>query len=852
MTELRPVPTGWWGTAFFLLRAARVRARGRRRRQRELTGRAAGRTRRRGVLGDVISLAVALLMSASAAYVVGGVVRVGQQVAAEQRGLLPVDHWFIARVGEAQAAGQAAGTWPGGAEAALRDALDQETTELAGFDAARRAATRQALLAAAQGGGAAFVPRGEAVPGLAASAPAGLPAVLGSLALLLWFTGLVFAGEGLELDVGRRRHPMWEWLFSHPVRPSAVFAAEMLAPVAANPAYWTAPLVPGVLYAGTYGFWPGVLAAVLVGVPVTLAAAFFGKALEVAVTLRTAVRSRGALIGLMTWLGTAASAFPVVLAFTLDGTARSIAYAVGPLAGLPWPWLGWFLGLRDEGEPSFLLGVAFCVAASAAVMAAAVASSAWSTARGLAGKVGPRDAAPARQARFNGRNALFRKELAWFTRDRSALVQVILVPATLAGFQVFNLHRLMTEVETGWHILCGIGILLGTYFLAILGPKSLASEGGTLWLAMTWPHGMESLLRAKARLWAGLASIPAGLAMAYAAWLFPADRWNVALVALGWAVFAQSMAVKAVTLAQVTSESGETEKVPAGRRWAVQLGTFAFAGSVLTRQAGPAIAGIVFSVATAVAMWQNFRARLPFLLDPWSERLPKPPTSMHAMVAISAMIEVGAVLNGTVAAVGGQDAARVGFAVSYGVAAMGVSVCTAVFLLRRGVAWSDVWTWPAGDPALPSGRRSVRAWVPSLLAGIGAGLALGLLGCGYLAALEHLPWTAKALGQARAAAAGHVVQVSFLVAAVLFAPVAEEFLFRGLLFRALARDWTGWHAVGGSAVFFASYHPMMSWLPVCTLGVACAVLFKRTGRLAATVVLHATYNAVVLGWQMLG
>ena len=35
---------------------------------------------------------------------------------------------------------------------------------------------------------------------------------------------------------------MWEWLLSHPVRPLASFAAEMLAPMMANPIYLAAPV----------------------------------------------------------------------------------------------------------------------------------------------------------------------------------------------------------------------------------------------------------------------------------------------------------------------------------------------------------------------------------------------------------------------------------------------------------------------------------------------------------------------------------------------------------------------------------------------------------------------------------
>ena len=80
------------------------------------------------------------------------------------------------------------------------------------------------------------------------------------------------------------------------------------------------------------------------------------------------------------------------------------------------------------------------------------------------------------------------------------------------------------------------------------------------------------------------------------------------------------------------------------------------------------------------------------------------------------------------------------------------------------------------------------------------------------------------------------------------APLAEEFLFRGLLYRALDREWGGWKAVVGAAAFFAIYHPALSWAPVAVLGAANCVLFRRSGSLAPCVVLHMTYNAIVLGW----
>ena len=130
-----------------------------------------------------------------------------------------------------------------------------------------------------------------------------LPAMLGSVVLIWWGVMLVFQGEGVELDLQRRRHPMWEWLFSHPVPAGAVFLAEMLSPIAANPVYWGAPLFVGFVYGFVYDPGLAMLAILLIGVPITVAAACMGKALEIGVVLRFSPRSRGAMVGLMGWLG---------------------------------------------------------------------------------------------------------------------------------------------------------------------------------------------------------------------------------------------------------------------------------------------------------------------------------------------------------------------------------------------------------------------------------------------------------------------------------------------------------------------------------------------------------------------
>jgi len=123
-----------------------------------------------------------------------------------------------------------------------------------------------------------------------------------------------------------------------------------------------------------------------------------------------------------------------------------------------------------------------------------------------------------------------------------------------------------------------------------------------------------------------------------------------------------------------------------------------------------------------------------------------------------------------------------------------------------------------------------------------------LIALGYLAILHHIPYTAGLMQKYQEQMAKMPdLRTSYTIIAIAFAPFAEEYLFRGLLFRALDREWGGWRAVVGSAAFFAIFHPPLSWLPVGLLGMTNALLFKKTGRLAPAVILHMVYNAVVVG-----
>jgi membrane protease YdiL (CAAX protease family) len=875
MTSEPPMGSTFWTTVRLLLGAARKRAVGRRKRQHQLFSHRAGKKATNWAgLGDFIVALMMILLHVAAAFLIIGTVQGSERAEFLRRDVIVVDGWFVTRVsdaetmpsnrptnsfrpldlfdplnprpvgGERRAVAARAPNWDKG----LDDSYAYEAKSLSKRFGGDPGELEKTLRDAAQkNGGMAFVDLDSAAPGLSALPRSGpVTAMLGSLALLLWSAMLICQGEGLELDMQRRRHPMWEWLFSHPTPIGAVFFAEMLAPVAANPAYYAAPLFPAILYGSVYGAAPGFAAAFVVGMPIMVAAACLGKALEIGIILRSSAHSRGAMIGLMSWFGFAS----MLLIFMASPQARLIAAPpaihLAPLAAIDWPWLGLFLGQRPDGSFSFLAGTLASWAGAALVIAGSVGFSVWGAKQGLGGKLDRAGSAAAaaatRKIKF-GKDPLFAKEMMWFARDRSAIVQAILIPMTMAAVQLFNLRILLSELGGSWNYFCAAAILFGTYFLITLGPKSLASEGSALWIALTWPCGLENLLKAKARIWAGLASVVVAAALCYAVWLFPASGWKIGLVGLGWLVFARSLAEKSVTLVTVTSESGETEKIPAGRRWAVQLGTLTFFIGVATRQWTLAVTGVVYSVMTAAGMWQNFRARLPYLYDPWSEKMPQAPSLMHAMIAISALVEICAVISGAAVYFLGRDNLAVAQTVGYGAGAVIVSLLMAEFLRKRGVSQSEIWLWRQANSAQSGGKGMLL----SLAVGVSLGLALGLLALGYLKLLHQFPLTAEILDEAsRKQAAIPHLKGALLVLGVLFAPVAEEYLFRGMLYRALDREWGGWLAVAGSAVFFAIYHPPLAWAPVVLVGLCNALLFKRTGRLAPAVALHMVYNATVL------
>jgi membrane protease YdiL (CAAX protease family) len=88
-------------------------------------------------------------------------------------------------------------------------------------------------------------------------------------------------------------------------------------------------------------------------------------------------------------------------------------------------------------------------------------------------------------------------------------------------------------------------------------------------------------------------------------------------------------------------------------------------------------------------------------------------------------------------------------------------------------------------------------------------------------------------------------RLSLGVTTIVVAPLAEEMIFRGILYSFIKQLGHPKLALYGTALLFAAAHTnLLIFLPLACLGVALALLYERTNKLLTSVVTHSFFNAV--------
>ena len=169
------------------------------------------------------------------------------------------------------------------------------------------------------------------------------------------------------------------------------------------------------------------------------------------------------------------------------------------------------------------------------------------------------------------------------------------------------------------------------------------------------------------------------------------------------------------------------------------------------------------------------------------------------------------------------------------------SMVALVFLLLRKT--KSHWRAAFG----PIGRPAFQLWLGPVL--FGMGFVLPAFGLHYisqtvLAQLGHEPVVQEAVQMVMATE--HPVEVGLqVVSVVIMAPIAEELLFRGILYNTIKH--TGYPIAGMiiSAALFALVHGSLAlMLPLFVMGFALAWVYEKSGSIIAPMMMHATFNAI--------
>jgi membrane protease YdiL (CAAX protease family) len=174
-------------------------------------------------------------------------------------------------------------------------------------------------------------------------------------------------------------------------------------------------------------------------------------------------------------------------------------------------------------------------------------------------------------------------------------------------------------------------------------------------------------------------------------------------------------------------------------------------------------------------------------------------------------------------------------------AMLGGAAVTAAMLLTKGASWADLGLWPC----LP--MRDLR------LASGGLALVLAPLLAAAAMLNRIVPYRHPIIDYLNEHSDPLAIAVVVL-AAIVVAPIAEEFLFRRVL--------QGWletlplgpgTAIGLASLAFAVAHAGhgLAWLPLLFLGIVLGVLVRQTGSIMPAIVLHAMFNAVSVGLLLL-
>lgn len=659
-------------------------------------------------------------------------------------------------------------------------------------------------------------------------------------ATALFLMVLLITAAGRELT-----RPEWdlEWLVTLPLPMSTLIGSRLIERTVTNATGFIilAPFLTVLAFFCGYRW-----SAPLIGIGLTLVLSFAAATLQT--LLDTGLRMSLSPPKLRNLQAVLSVAGVLPLLFAIPMAVRDTGFMFDWAAGLP-EWVGFLppglavraIAAADGGTAApWLAGI---IGEVLVVVAIGYALLLWQlragvVAAGAREAVGrkPRVAEPQPQPAA-ARPALplvQRRELLLLGRDRTFMVQTLLLPSIMVGMQVFVVNsgsNIFTGAIEHPETVAAIAFALASYTLMASAFQTLNAEGQALWILYCVPRPLEFVLRQKAKLWATVATIYAVIVFAVA--IAASGRISLpflgeaAIVLIGVPIFALIATSLGVFACDPLAQEVQRRVRPTYVYLYMTL-AFLYVYAVYASTISQRATMMILTTLLAISLWQKARDQFDYLLDP-SASPPARVSVADGLIAALMFFVLQALVVVIFRAV--ESPLPVVTVVWIAFCAAGAVTYGAVRLVY----------WRSGTTGVP---RFLGDAVPrSLLLGAAGGVVAALGGLVYIkvaAAMGLLPPMVHPDGAS---------QIWLAALAIAAAPLFEEFIFRGLIYGGLRRSLGPLTATLASAAIFSIIHPPLSVIPVFVMGICAAVVYERTRMLAAPMLVHAIYNTAVLGFQ---
>ncbi len=429
------------------------------------------------------------------------------------------------------------------------------------------------------------------------------------------------------------------------------------------------------------------------------------------------------------------------------------------------------------------------------------------------------------------------KDIKLLVRDKVLFVETVFFPLLYCVFVILTQFEDLSIFLNSMKMFSVTLFGMGFYLLMNAGLRVLIYEKDAMWLLFTFPHRFITIVLQKTICWMSVSLfivvVPSIVRYIWIGSLKMNDLIITIYSTIGIIISAFVASALAVLDYEPSQEKGfhglQREKVDTVYFF-MMLGAM-LGGGIFLPSIEQKLSVVVLLSIYAVALWQRSYKLEKYILDPTA--MPKKEFDLASGLIITIIFFFIQTIPGIILSLSGLQTSLV-LSVSYAIAGV---IALSIFLMEAKYYKINISKYVN---LVQYNNVGV-----SLFFGAIIGIVLGIIGYVYLLVIyKNYGLYANKLT--------HNIKfdVFIIILYVILAPVFEEIIFRGIVYKGMRQWLPSIISIAISALIFAICHPYMLVIPVFIVGLVTAWIYEKMGVLLPCIIIHSVYNAIILAVNM--